>query len=135
MQLIRKCKLTLTGPQQVFDMPYTIDQVRALKIRWLYYQTVSTGNKELVIRLKEFGENGLVITPEGGNAKYFFSMPLDVSDFVTLSYSNFTEEMDIIFDTTEPAINQLSFSVLINGLQANDITAGNPLVMEIGFYK
>ena len=135
MQLIRKCKITLTGPQLVIDTPYTIDNVKAIKVRWLYYQTVTTGNKELVLRLREFGENGLILEPSGGNAKYFFSMPLDTSDFVTCTYSNYTSEMDLIMDNPERAINQLTFDVLINGVQANDITVGNPLVMEIGFYN
>lgn len=133
--LIRKIKLVIEDPRQVTPLPIPVDNVSACKVRFLYYQTATEGNKDMQIRIREIDSSGMFIRNDKSNAKYLLAIPLDQNDFVTVTYTNFLTEMDATFNPPLETINELSFEILINDTLANDVTALNPIVMEIAFYN
>lgn len=134
-QLIKKVKVVIEDPKQVIQVPIPISDVKALKVRWMYYQTATEGNKEMQIRIQEINSSGMFIKNDKSNAKYLMALPLDQNSFVTITYTNFLSEMDAVFDRPLETVNELSFEVLINDVLANDVTPSNPIVMELGFYN
>ena len=133
--LKRKLKFVLTSPIQVKKIPVTVDKIRAVKVRWLYYQTAGTGEKDMQIRIQEIDDSGMYVKDNGGNARYLLAIPLDQNSAVTVTYSNYLNEMDAVLNVPIETINELNFEVLINDVIANQITVSNPLVLEIGFYN
>jgi len=83
--LKQKFKFTLDGPVKSIPCPVTVDGVRAVKIRWLYYQTSAPGEKEMQIRISELRGNGMEVSA-GANARYLLCIPLDQNAFTTLTY-------------------------------------------------
>jgi hypothetical protein len=132
--LKQKFKFTLDGPVKSIPCPVTVDGVRAVKIRWLYYQTSAPGEKEMQIRISELRGNGMEVSA-GANARYLLCIPLDQNAFTTLTYSNYQQEMDAVYNVPISTINELNFEIKINDIIANQITSGNPINLEIGFYE
>jgi len=52
-EIIEKIKTELTAWKSPVDLPFTIEEVKAIKIRWLYYVTASSGNKDLQLSCDE----------------------------------------------------------------------------------
>ena len=133
--LKRKMKMVLESPTTIRKIPVTVDNVSAVKIRWLYYQTSAEGEKDMQIRISEIDGNGMYVKEDGSNAKYLMAMPLDQNAAVTVTYSNFNlNEYDAVYTVPIASINELNFEVRINDVIANQITPSNPLVLELGFY-
>ena len=89
----------------------------------------------MTIKIAELGEAGTKFTDaKGANKKYYVSMPLDPSAQVTNIYANYTGALDKIYEVPK-SFNNLSFTVLINGLLANDVTPSNPIELELVLYK
>ena len=55
--------------------------------------------------------------------------------YVPPSYSNYQQEMDAVYQVPISTINELNFEIKINDVIANQITSGNPINLEIGFYE
>lgn len=133
--IIDKIRLTLTQPEMTFDLKSGYINVTGSHLKWLTYVTASTGNTDMTIQITQLGEAGTKFTdPRGGNKKYYVSMPLDPSAQVTNIYANYTGALDAIYSIPK-SFNNLSFTVLINGLLANDVTPSNPIELELVLYK
>lgn len=132
--LIEKFKFTLDKPIASVPCPVTVDGVKAVKIRWLYYQTAGSGEKEMQIRVAELPGKGLDVKL-GSNSRYLLCIPLDQNPLTTLTYSNFNAEMDAIYRVPISTVNELNFEIKVNGVIANQVTPSNPVNIEIGFYE
>jgi hypothetical protein len=133
-ELIRKLKFDIDNPIKSMQIPVTVDGIRAVKIRWLDYRTTADGEKTLQLRINELEGVGMDVK-QGANGRYLLCIPIDRSEYVTRTYSNFTTEMDAIYDFPINTINELTFEFKINDIIANQITALNPISLEIGFYR
>lgn len=131
---VEKLQFALTQPEMSFNLKRDYN-VMASRLNWLTYVTASSGNNILTIQISELGDAGYFYTDtNGANKKYYASIPLDPSPQVTNIYANFTGPYDKTYDIPKE-INQLSFKVLINGVLANDVTALNPIQLELVFNK
>ena len=133
--LKRKLKFVITNPIQTKKIPVTIDNIRAVKVRWLYYRTATDGEKDMQIRIQEIDDSGMYVKDNGANARYLLAIPLDQNSAVTLTYSNYMSEMDAEFRVPINTINELNFEILINDVIANQVSPSNPVVMEMAFYN
>lgn len=133
--IIDKLRITLTQPEISFNLKQNYSSVSASHLKWLTYTTASASNTDLTIRIDELGEAGTKFTDtNGSNKKYYASMPLDQSAYVSNIYANYTGSLDKIYEVPK-SINTLSFQVLINGVLANDVSALNPVELELVLYK
>ena len=133
---LSKIQLEMTSWKSIVRLPLTMDHVKAIKIRWMYYTTASTGNKVLHLACSNFNPSAYILNDDGSTDTYFFSMPLDPSNSVTCLYSDFNQtSFDLIFDKPIQSINQFTLEASINGISATDISPTNALVFEMGFYS
>jgi hypothetical protein len=134
-QVFKKIRIQMTEWDQKFDLPVTYQNVRAVKIRWLSYQTAAPNNKELIIVCDELGDGGIFVKPNRSNVKYLLSVPLDQALATTCLYANYTTEMDMVYDAPR-SLNLLSFSAFINGVPATAlVTNDSPIDFEIVLYN
>ena len=135
-KLIKKCKFVIDSWDYRISMPYSIRNVRKMKLRLLSYVTATAGNRDLTIRLKQFQQHqqGLFIKNSNANDQYLFAMPLNSSAIAAGLYTNYTKEYDLESDRELPEINEIHLECLINDLPTPDITPSNPVTVEIGFY-
>jgi hypothetical protein len=134
LKLLQKMEIDLDEPVGIRDVPKPLTNIKAIKIRWLFYQTSAVGEKVMKMRIGEIRGSGMKLNKDKSNAPYFMSIPLDLNEFVTIGYANFTDEMDVVFDRPLDTLSQLNFEILINDTIANQISVSNPLSFEIAFY-
>lgn len=132
-QPFEKFLITLTSWNQVYDLPKSYENIKAVKIKWLTYQTVTDDNKTLMLQIPELGSCGTSIQTNNSNTKYFLIIPLDLSAVVSNIYTNFTSEFDKRY-TVPITVNQLTFKTFINDSPASDIDVNHPVVLELGLY-
>lgn len=130
-QLITKQLVTLDKWDQSFDLPKAIENISAIKIKWVKFQTATANNKTLKINCFELENAGLDLKTR---TQYLLALPLDLSAIVANVYSNFTEELDIRYKVPK-TVNQLNFEARINDLPTTDISASNPVLFEIAYYE
>jgi hypothetical protein len=131
----KKLKFRLDSWRSQIMLPIPYENIKGLKVRWLMYQTASTGNEDLTLACSDFGTSGYVLSAGGDNNDYFFTTPLDLQSAVSCLYSNFNSELDIAFRHPIRSLHQFTIEALINGLPTNDITNSNPVVIELAFYS
>lgn len=129
----QKLKLVLTQWKSQVHLTIPVNNVKALKVRWLQYKTASANNLDLQIGSKEMGISGNYNRADGSTDDYFFAMPLDPQADVVNVFSNFTEEYDIVYKQTVRSLDRFTFECLVNDAPAADITPSNPLVFELLF--
>lgn len=127
-----KFQITLTAPEQLIKLPKSFN-VYAYKFKWIQFNTIATGGTELTINVDELTRNGYNISNTNTYKTYSAVFPLDKSAEVTNLLLNFTDQYDARFRESK-SINQLNFTILINGVLANDVSVSNPLVMELITY-
>jgi hypothetical protein len=135
LKLLQVLEVDLDAPTGTVDIPIPLKDIKAIKVNWLFYQTSAVGEKVMKMRVKEIRGSGMKISKNGkANAPYFMSIPLDLNEFVTITYANFTTQMNKDFDVPLDTISQLNFEILINDNLATQITPSNTLHFEIAFY-
>jgi hypothetical protein len=134
MKLVKKLKLELTSWRNTINLPNPVENVSAVKVKWITYTTASAGNKELSLSCDKFNQNGDNIFSNGSNAKYFFSFPIDPANDVTCVYTNPLGDIDATFETIR-SLDRFIIEISINGAPSNDITSLNPVNIELGFYE
>lgn len=134
-EVIDKLRLTVTDWNQIQTLGAGYTDIDAVKINWLQFAPPTAGNTELIIKIAELGNAGTKFIPnQTGNAKYFFSLPIDQAAYVTNTYSNFSDVFDKTFRPKLEGLNQLSFDIRLNSTLAN-MSVSNPLEMEISLYR
>lgn len=128
-----KIRISLTHWQQTVKLQQTFQDVSAVKVQWLSFQTVNNGNKEMMILCNELDGNGFFPKPDNSNVRFLLSVPLDQSAVVSCVYSNYTEEYDEVYDVPKNLVS-LTFEVLINGIPAVDVSSDNPVDMVLNLY-
>lgn len=134
MSETRKIKLTLQSWKNIINLPVPILKVKALKVKYLFYTTASTGGRDLTISCSDWTQNGMQINNDGSNSLYFFSFPIDSQSDVSNVFTNYLEEKDVIFPYPIQSIDRFTLEIKINGIPTNDISPSNPLIMELQFY-
>lgn len=127
-------RVSLTSWNQRVPLQRTFQGVRASKIKWLTYQTVSTGNRDLMLLCNELDGTGWYPLPDGSNVKHLISLPLDQSATVSCTYSNFTSEFDDVYQVPRNIV-ELNFQVFINGIPATEVSGSNPVDFVVALYE
>ena len=115
-------------------LPKPVENIASMKVRWLSYETQSTGAYVLKASMRHIQSNGLQMLNDGSTDDYFYSCALDSRANVGHVNENYTDEHDVYFDNVIPKLHQFDIEFKVNNQPALDITPSNPLVMEIGFY-
>lgn len=124
---------TFTNWNQLVKMSIPIENVGKLKVRWLHYETQSTGNRVLKLSFKHLGSSGIQLFSDGQTDDYFFATPLDTRANVGIYFENFTEEYDLYFDNRIPEIWNFAVEIKIDDEPASDVSSLNPLIVEFTF--
>ena len=129
-----KIQVTLTSWSQRINLQTTFQNVRAAKIAWLNYQTVTTQNLNLTLLCSQLGGDGWDVSKKGSIQEFFLCIPLDLSEAVACSYTNYTNEMDTRYQHGKN-ISDLKFDVYINGQPELDISEANPVTFVLNLYE
>jgi hypothetical protein len=132
--IYKKVRVNLKQWDEVVQMPFSYENIKAVKIRWSQYETQTSGNYEMLIRCDEFGGNGLQILDNRSTVPYFVSLPLDKAQAVSCMFSNFTAEYDQEYPEGL-SFNELHFQIYINGSAATGISPSSPVLFEISLYR
>ncbi|MDP2059344.1 MAG: hypothetical protein Q8J97_06380, partial [Flavobacteriaceae bacterium] len=129
-----KALFEFTSWSNQIKLPVPILNVKSIKMRWMFYETASTGGRMLKMGFKHLGSNGVHYLNNGETDDYFYSTSLDSRANVALYNENFTGEHDVYFASRIPKLTNFEIEFTINNAPALDITNLNPLIVEFGFY-
>ena len=119
------------------DLPKPIEDVKSIKLNWLYYETSSNGGRffTMAMNFTGFRNNGLFIRNNGATNDFFYSTSLDSRANVSLYTDNFVGEHDVYINPPLPKLWSFELEMRINGQPAFDITPANPVIVEFRFYQ
>jgi hypothetical protein len=114
------------------NLPYAITNVSKLKVKFVSYITATASQKIMTFKISQFNSN---IYYDGTNIiKYSKIIALPPSTSTPIIYTNELAEPDVFIDdvvSSQNGITQLTIEILIDNLYSSDISASNPLHIEI----
>ena len=114
------------NPDIKMTMPW--ENVKKIKIRWLSYDTATTGNRYLKIKFKHLASAGIHELADGSNDDFFYMLPLNkLKDVNIYESNNGPSSWDYIFDNVKPQLRDFKLEFWINENPAYDITSLNKL--------
>ena len=114
------------------NLPFAINNVTKLKVKFVSYTTASAGQKIMMFKISQFNSN--VYYNGVDIVKYSKIIALPPSISTPIIYDNQTPEADVLIDDTpitQTGITRLTIEVLIDNLYSLDITSSNPIYIEI----
>lgn len=116
------------------NLPIPFEEIEKIRVRWMSYETGSTGGRFIKVRFPHMETNGVHYLGDGSTTDYFFATAIDARANVSHYYENFSGEHDIVLGKPIPKLWSFDIEFTINDAPAFDITVSNPITMEIGFY-
>ena len=114
------------------NLPYAITNVSKLKVKFVSYITATASQKIMTFKISQFNSN---IYYDGTNIiKYSKIIALPPSTSTPIIYTNELAEPDVFIDdvvSSQNGITQLTIEILIDNAYSSDISASNPLHIEI----
>ena len=114
------------------NLPYAIMNVSKLKVKFVSYITASTSQKIMTFKISQFNSN---IYYDGTNIiKYSKIIALPPSKSTPIIYTNELAEPDVLIDdviSNQNGITQLTIEILIDNAYSSDISASNPVHIEL----
>ena len=131
---VSKYLLTIDSPEDTIQVPQFIENVTAVRIRWLSYttKTLSTSQRVLVLKTN-LHDDGTILLPHGNNRSYLFSFPIGNQSDTINTYTNFFDDPDIVYSHPK-SFSALEFAVHVDNYIFNEIDEQNPITMELYFY-
>ena len=123
-------KATLTGSQQRIDLSKVLDSFTHVRVRSFSYKEISTGQKDLTICIDGLNQKYDV----NRDKQYFFSslMPTYANALITYQAQDVNH-----FDyhgNSKKHLNGLNVHILIDDQYSADISAGNPVMIELEIF-
>ncbi len=117
------------------NLPYSIKNVSKLKVKFVSYITATASQKIMTFKISQFNSN---IYYDGTNIiKYSKIIALPPSTSTPIIYTNELAEPDVLIDdivSNQNGITQLTIEILIDNLYSSDISASNPVIIELLIY-
>ncbi len=117
------------------NLPYAITNVSKLKVKFVSYITATASQKIMTFKISQFNSN---IYYDGTNIiKYSKIIALPPSISTPIIYTNDMSEPDVFIDdivSNQNGITQLTIEILIDNAYSSDISASNPLHIELLIY-
>ncbi len=117
------------------NLPYAITNVSKLKVKFVSYITATASQKIMTFKISQFNSN---IYYDGTNIiKYSKIIALPPSTSTPIIYTNDMSEPDVFIDdivSNQNGITQLTIEILIDNAYSSDISASNPLHIELLIY-
>ncbi len=114
------------------NLPYAITNVSKLKVKFVSYITATASQKIMTFKISQFNSN---IYYDGTNIiKYSKIIALPPSTSTPIIYTNDMSEPDVFIDdivSNQNGITQLTIEILIDNAYSSDISASNPLHIEL----
>ncbi len=114
------------------NLPYAITNVSKLKVKFVSYITATASQKIMTFKISQFNSN---IYYDGTNIiKYSKIIALPPSISTPIIYTNDMSEPDVFIDdivSNQNGITQLTIEILIDNAYSSDISASNPLHIEL----
>ncbi len=117
------------------NLPYAITNVSKLKVKFVSYITATASQKIMTFKISQFNSN---IYYDGTNIiKYSKIIALPPSTSTPIIFTNDMSEPDVFIDdivSNQNGITQLTIEILIDNAYSSDISASNPLHIELLIY-
>ena len=122
----------LTSALTKINLPYALKNSSHLKIVFLKYTILTALQELMLIKISHFNKH---IFFDGSNiTKYAKAIALAPSAGTPIIYESNTNAYDVFVEERaqeDSGINNITIEILIDGLFSSDISAANPLYIEL----
>ena len=132
--MVNSFSMKITSPISTIDLPYSITFSK-MKVKTMRYVTYTANNNYLLVNLQECNTNNTYFDSTTSK-QYTKWIPLNPTISTFHYYENINDEWDFVVsnkEKNESTIRQFKLECLIDGAYSSDISASNPLYIELYF--